>query len=143
MCDNLDYLQDLATLRVAVQESLRVLENEMSPCNWTIMFHLLEHMPEQIQQWGPTRETWMFCMESYFGKLVRMIRNRQHPIANVLRSIAVSKAVRACVAISRQADLVRTRGFAPPLRLPPSVPCRDSDVNLGGRQVTVVTSCNR
>ena len=50
------------------------------------MFHLLEHMSEQLQRWGPVRNVWMFGPESYFGYLMGLIKTKKHPVASILRA---------------------------------------------------------
>ena len=125
------YPQDLEALERHVVVIQGLLEGGMSPNQWTIMFHLLEHMPAQMRQWGPVRETWMFCMESYFGKLTRMIKTRKHPIANILRSYSIAKATNLSIAIMAHAVEKQTKGYVPAVRLPPCIPYVDRFARLG------------
>lgn len=108
----------------------------MCPRNWTIMFHLLEHMPAQIRQWGPPRDTWMFSMESFFGKLVRMIKNQHHPIANVMRTYSISKAVNLCIALMSHGLEKHRHGYVAPIRLPPCITPVDRTARLGEQNHT-------
>lgn len=126
-------LQLLVQVESDIKELLELLEADLSPRNWTIMFHLLEHFPKQIREWGPIPETWMFRMESYFGNLTRLIKNRAYPVANVLRCYAISKATNLCLALmSHQANLT-LNGQVPRILLPPCIRQGGRTAQLGGR----------
>jgi hypothetical protein len=110
----------------------------MCPINWTIMFHVLEHIPNQIRDWGPVRESWMFCMESFFGKLTRMIKNTHHPISNIMRTYSVSKAVNVCIALMNHTLQKDRLGIVAPTRLPPCIPPRSRTACLGEKNRSIV-----
>lgn len=116
-----------------VKAMLELLEAEFSPKNWTIMFHLLEHFTKQIRDWGPIPETWMFRMESYFGNLTRLIKNRAHPVANVLRCYSVSKATNLCLALMSFEANNRLNGSVPRVLLPPCILRVDRTAHIDGR----------
>jgi hypothetical protein len=47
--------------------------------------HLMFHVPEDLCNWGSSRHRWQYSAERYLGWLVRLIKNRSKPIANVLK----------------------------------------------------------
>ena len=52
--------QDLKYLKKQSAEMTESLQNDLSPKDWTIMFHLVPHMEEQLRRWGPVKDTLMF-----------------------------------------------------------------------------------
>lgn len=78
------FVQDLTYMEEKVQEMQTSLESDLSPRHWTIMFHLMKHMPSQVRRWGPVRSQWMFPYESLFGHVINTINNRNHFVASML-----------------------------------------------------------
>jgi hypothetical protein len=84
------------------------MEHRMSPWNWTIMFHLVvDHLADQMAEWGPVRDTWMFAYESFFGLLKKFARNRSAPVATIMRARQASRAVNLVVALFNQEVALR------------------------------------
>ena len=61
----------------------KVLECQLSPRHWTIMFHLMKHMPEQLRRWGPVKDHWMFGFEDFFGHNMQWIHSNRYPVASM------------------------------------------------------------
>jgi hypothetical protein len=99
-----------------VTSVLHQLYTEQSPIMWTIMFHLLRHMKEQLAEWGPVRETWMFAYESFFGFLKSFVRNRSTPVQTILQARSLAKAVKTTTRLMERA---RTRIHGGPIPLVP------------------------
>jgi hypothetical protein len=76
--------QGVTELRELLSKMRRLREERLSPKSWTMMAHVMEHLPEQLLHWGPTRELRMFCMESFFGYMKRLLRNRSHAAASIM-----------------------------------------------------------
>ena len=115
-------------MRRLSKEIGELLEGFFAPSNWTMMFHSLHHMADQIQQWGPVRDTWMFSFESMFGNLVRTIKTRSVPIPNIMHTWEVGRGVMLCKGLLGQAAERRRFGIALP-RSAPLFP--NKEVRLG------------
>ena len=63
--------QVLHALQLEVDEALCACEKAFPVANMVVMFHLLRHLPTQIEQFGPLQETWMFYWENYIAIIKR------------------------------------------------------------------------
>jgi len=66
---------------VKLQENLQNCQN---PRHWSIMFHVLRHIPEQLAYWGPIKDQWMFCFEDFFGFAMGLIKTRSNPVQSIM-----------------------------------------------------------
>ena len=55
--------------------------------------HILHHLPEGIERFGPVHGTWMFAYERFNSWLCRRALNRRHPEATILRTYQVMLSV--------------------------------------------------
>ena len=85
--------QDLEYLREVMEEFQQLLNNDMSPWNWRMMCHLPVHLADQLEEWGPIREYWMFRLESFFGIITALIKSRSNPEANLMKTRSTVKAI--------------------------------------------------
>jgi len=60
--------------------------------------HILHHVPEGIEKFGPVHGTWMFPYERFNSWLCRRALNRRHPEATILRTYQVM-LYNVCVAL--------------------------------------------
>jgi hypothetical protein len=112
---------DLARLRLVVAENSIQRERFISPRNWTIMHHLLEHMPQEVGKFGPVRELWMFAYESMFGHLKRLVKNAALPVANIMKSWMMTRSVvLARAAIDQHVKRLQYGELRMPELVPPS-----------------------
>jgi hypothetical protein len=112
---------DLARLRLVVAENSIQRERFISPRNWTIMHHLLEHMPQEVGKFGPVRELGMFAFESMFGHLKGLVKNRALPVANIMKSWMMTKSVvLARAAINHHVQRLQYGELRMPELVPPS-----------------------
>ena len=51
--------------------------------------HILNHLPEGIEKYGPVHSTWMYAYERFNSWLCRRALNRRHPEATILRTYQV------------------------------------------------------
>lgn len=51
--------------------------------------HILHHLPEGIEKFGPVHGTWMFAYERFNSWLCRRALSRKHPEATILRTYQV------------------------------------------------------
>ena len=61
------------------------LQNNQNPRHWSIMFHVLRHMPAQLARWGPVKDHWMFSFEDFFGFAMTLIKTRSNPVQSILK----------------------------------------------------------
>ena len=96
-------VQDLVYLKKQCEGMLECLQNDLSPEHWTIMFHLVSHMEEQLRRWGPVKDIWMFAFEDFFGYIVGLIKSRSNPVANIMRQDRATQVTNMAM------ELVQTR----------------------------------
>jgi hypothetical protein len=87
--------QDLKYLNKQCAEMTKCLQDDLSPQDWTIMFHAVTHMEEQLRRWGPVKETWMFGLESFFGDMMSLIKSRSHPVKSIMRQDRATQTLNA------------------------------------------------
>lgn len=68
----------------------RSLQNDLSPQDWTIMYHEVTHMEEQLKRWGPVKDQWMYPLEDFFGYSMSCIKTRSFPVASMLKQDAAT-----------------------------------------------------
>jgi len=67
---------------VKLQENL---QNHQNPRHWSIMFHVLRHIPAQLAYWGPVRDHWMYSFEDFFGYAMGLIKTRSNPVQSIMK----------------------------------------------------------
>ena len=93
-------LSEAATLQTVVGEVLSQLELILPATEFTILVHVLVHVPAQLAWFGPAHTTWMFAFErsgslfdtfsplcSFFGFLCNLIYSRRLPEANLAKAV--------------------------------------------------------
>lgn len=75
-CSSIDGT-DSHSIRIYYQNS----PDRVSTCPLTI--HALLHIADGIEAMGPVWAYWAFLMERFCGKLLRCIKSRRHPFANI------------------------------------------------------------
>jgi hypothetical protein len=80
-------------LREEMGDYERILNNDLSPWSWYMMTHLLTHLADQLEEYGPMREYWMFRLESFFGVQTQLIKTRSNPEANLMQTRSTIKAI--------------------------------------------------
>ena len=104
----------------------RSLQNDLSPQDWTIMYHEVTHMEEQLKRWGPVKDQWMYPLEDFFGYIMSNIKTRSFPVASMLKQDA------ATVVLTVAKELIqswhRPRGMA---------------YDTGGRMCIFIVFCYR
>ena len=51
--------------------------------------HLLHHIVDSIELYGPVYSTWMFAYERFNSWITRRVKNRRHPEATVMETYRV------------------------------------------------------
>lgn len=102
------YAADCEQLELDVAEFLSLLELTFPATELTIVFHLLQHVVLFMQLWGPVPRYWMFSVERMLGFLVRKVKNRAHPEANITASYQLFRA-----ALLHRRDIERSLAQSP------------------------------
>jgi hypothetical protein len=76
-------LQDMAW------EALDNAERHLPAGFFTIITHLLVHLPDHVGKWGPLPELWQYGCERFLKSLKGYIKNRGHPHGSLFEGVAV------------------------------------------------------
>ncbi|OMO92395.1 Transposon, En/Spm-like protein [Corchorus capsularis] len=106
--DELDKLQDRAAL------ALCNLEKVFPPSFFTIMVHLVIHLPLQAKLGGPVSPWWMYPVERFLGKLGAYVLNKRFPEGSIVEGYLAEECMTFC---SRYHEGIETR-FNRPSRNP-------------------------
>jgi hypothetical protein len=68
--------QETESLKRNVAEALAMYQTAIPASEHVIMIHLMGHLVDQMEQFGPLRGTWMFGLESFLGSLKGAVKNR-------------------------------------------------------------------
>lgn len=60
--------------------------------NWS--FHGVGHLAQQIKDYGPMRDWWVFGLESKLGHLKQHVKNRNNPEASIYRRVMLEEAAK-------------------------------------------------
>ena len=84
--DESDLLEDCA-------ETMCLIEKEMPPQFFDIMFHLTWHLVQELFICGPVTNRWMYPYERYFKNLKGMVRNLARPEGCIASGYEVEEAL--------------------------------------------------
>lgn len=83
-------LTKMTAFRAEFVETLCEVELVLPPSEAkAIVNHLLFHVWDQVEMWGPSYVTWMYVTERYMSKLTRLVRNRAHPETSLANAYAL------------------------------------------------------
>jgi hypothetical protein len=66
---------EFQSLQLDVAESMALVEMEFPPSFFDIMTHLLYHIVEELDMWGPVTTRWIYHVERYMKTLKSYVRN--------------------------------------------------------------------
>ncbi|CAM8909852.1 unnamed protein product [Rhodiola kirilowii] len=72
------------------------LEMVFPPVFFTIMVHLLIHLPEQVLLKGPVHYSWMFPIERQLGEYKRSVRNSRYPEGCIAEKYITHECITYC-----------------------------------------------
>ncbi|CAM8931992.1 unnamed protein product [Rhodiola kirilowii] len=72
------------------------LERIFPPAFFTIMVHLLVHLPDQILLKGSVHYSWMYPIERQLGEYKRHVRITRYPEGCIAEQYVVQKCVTYC-----------------------------------------------
>jgi len=98
--DDLEKAQDEIILIVCK------LERIFPPAFFTIMVHLVIHLPEEALNGGPVHMRWMYPFERYLGTLKYFVKNKAKPEGSIAEAYVIDEALTFC---SRYLESVDSR----------------------------------
>ncbi len=75
--------QLLDQLKLNVTKTLKGWKKLAPDTEQDIIFHLMKHIPEQLERAGPARTVWMFHFERFFSFCTQAMHQRRHAEANL------------------------------------------------------------
>ncbi|GMI95113.1 hypothetical protein HRI_003180600 [Hibiscus trionum] len=100
MVEELDKLQDRVALTLCNMEKI------FPPSFFTIMVHLLIHLPHEAKVGGPVFYRWMYPIERFLSKLKSYCRNKCYPEGSIAEGYLAEECLTFC---SRYLEDVETR----------------------------------
>ena len=82
------------------------LERIFPPAFFTIMVHLVIHLPEEALNGGPVHMRWMYPFERYLGTLKHFVKNKAKPEGSIAEAYVIDEALTFC---SRYLESVDSR----------------------------------
>jgi hypothetical protein len=77
-------ISEIPAIRVRAIEALVEFEDVIPKTEHAMIVHLLLHICDMMERWGPVRSVWMFPYERFIGFLSRCIKNRRYPEASLI-----------------------------------------------------------
>ena len=96
ICSRTLVISDIEKAQEDVKLILCKLERIFPPDFFTIMVHLVMHLPEEAINGGPVHMRWMYPFERYFGTLKNFVRNRARPEGSIVKAYVVDEALTFC-----------------------------------------------
>jgi hypothetical protein len=84
---------EINELRHKIQSSMREFERLVPTTEHDIIIHLLHHIPDQLERYGPTRTWWMFHVERFFGWCSRAIHTHNNFEATLMNTYRMNFCV--------------------------------------------------
>ncbi|XP_016711715.2 uncharacterized protein [Gossypium hirsutum] len=101
--------QELDQLQIQVILTLCEIEKIFPPSFFTIMFHLIIHLPMEAKLGGPVQYWWMYPIERYLIGLKASMRNRAYPKGSIAEGYIVSKCLTFCSRYFSDAEAIFSR----------------------------------
>ena len=89
-------VDDLERARDSIIEILCKLEIIFPPAFFTIMVHVVMHLPEEALNGGPVHMRWMYPFERYLGTLKHFVKNRAKPEGSIAEAYVIEEALLFC-----------------------------------------------
>ncbi|CAM8890731.1 unnamed protein product [Rhodiola kirilowii] len=88
--------EEVHRLKVDIVHILCQLEHIFPPSFFTIMVHLMVHLPDQILLKGPVHYNWMYPMERQLGQYKKYVRNTRYPEGCIAEQYVAQECVMYC-----------------------------------------------
>ncbi|XP_020111543.1 uncharacterized protein LOC109726394 isoform X2 [Ananas comosus] len=128
ICSKVLNVEDLEQLQHRAAITLCHLEKIFPPSFFTIMVHLVIHLPEEAKLGGPVHYRWMYPIERNLFRLKSNVRNKAHPEGSIAEGYLVEECLIFC---SRYLEGVETR-FNRPVRNYDTVDAKNKLTNCSG-----------
>ncbi|CAM8974825.1 unnamed protein product [Rhodiola kirilowii] len=89
-------VRDVSQMRDDIVIILCKLEMVFPPAFFTIMVHLLVHLPEQVLLKGPVHYSWMYPIERQLGEYKRSVRNSRYPEGCTAEKYSTHECITYC-----------------------------------------------
>ncbi|KAL9669204.1 hypothetical protein QQ045_006747 [Rhodiola kirilowii] len=87
---------DVRHMKLEIVQILCQLERIFPPAFFTIMVHLMVHLPDQILFKGPVHYSWMYPIERQLGKYKKFVRNTRYPEGCIAEDFTAHECVMYC-----------------------------------------------
>ncbi|KAK8559251.1 hypothetical protein V6N12_042532 [Hibiscus sabdariffa] len=96
ICGKVLVVEELEQLQDRVALTLCNLEKIFPPSFFTIMVHLLVHLPQEAKVGGPVFYRWMYPIERFLGKLKSYCRNKRYPEGSIAEGYLAEECLTFC-----------------------------------------------
>ncbi|XP_039142533.1 uncharacterized protein LOC120279674 [Dioscorea cayenensis subsp. rotundata] len=96
LCGKVLSVEELDKLQYRASMVLCQLEKIFPPSFFTIMVHLLIHLPLQAKLGGPVHYRWMYPIERFLLKLKNYVRNKKYPEGSIAEGYWAEECVTFC-----------------------------------------------
>ncbi|CAM8928535.1 unnamed protein product [Rhodiola kirilowii] len=87
---------DVVEMKMEIFMILCKLEMIFPPAFFTIMVHLMIHLPDQVLLKGPVHFSWMYPIERQLGEYKRSVRNTRYPEGCIAEQYIAQECVNFC-----------------------------------------------
>ena len=88
ICDSVWNPLEFEALQADIAQSMALLEIHFPPSFFDIMTHLLYHLVDELDMFGPLSTRWMYSIERYMKTLKHYVRNMARPEACMVEGYA-------------------------------------------------------
>ncbi|XP_039119143.1 uncharacterized protein LOC120255377 [Dioscorea cayenensis subsp. rotundata] len=96
LCGKVLKVDELEKLQYRATMVLCQLEKIFPPTFFTIMVHLVIHLPLQAKLGGPVHYRWMYPIEQFLLKLKNYVRNKRYPEGSIAEGYLAEECVTFC-----------------------------------------------
>ncbi|XP_039115825.1 uncharacterized protein LOC120251353 [Dioscorea cayenensis subsp. rotundata] len=96
LCGKVLKVEDLDKLQYRATIALCHLEKIFPPSFFTIMVHLIIHLPLEAKLGGPIYYRWMYTIERFLLKLKSYVRNKRYPEGSIAEGFLAEECVTFC-----------------------------------------------
>jgi hypothetical protein len=86
ICQHEITTDEIAELRTKIKSALHAYETIVPVTEHDIIIHLMHHIPDQLERYGPCRTWWMFHVERFFGWCSRAVHKHNDVEASLMNT---------------------------------------------------------
>lgn len=80
-------------LKQTITTFMTLIKEHAPECIQTLCMHMVVHIPEQLELWGPSRTIWMFAFERFNAFLADLTRGTKHATESLTRATHIATAL--------------------------------------------------